>query len=140
MSRKHASDHLAAVPLFSACSQKELNRIASASVPLTFADGHVLMTQDETSREAFVITSGTVSIKRNNRKVADLGPGSVLGELGLLDKGPRTATAIADGPVEALVLGPREFAALLVDVPTMASKLLKALAAKVRELDSKTFG
>jgi CRP/FNR family cyclic AMP-dependent transcriptional regulator len=138
---KHtATDHLASVPLFSACSQKELTKIARAGVPVRFSDGKVLMTQDESAREAFVVLEGKVKVSINGRKVAELGPGSMLGELGLLDRGPRTATVVADGPIEVLVLGPREFSGLLSEVPTISSKLLKALASKVRELDAKNFG
>ena len=79
-------------------------------------------------------------VKRNNRKIAELGPGSILGEMGLLDKGPRTATVVAQGPVSALVLGPREFAGLLDEVPSISHKLLKAMAARIRELDTKAYG
>ena len=126
---KSATDHLAEVPLFSACSKKELAKIARAGDQMRFDDGKVLTTQDEISREAFVVMEGKVSVRRNNRKIAELGPGSVVGELGLLDRGPRTATVVADGPIEVLVLGPREFAALLDEVPTISHKLMKALAA-----------
>jgi CRP/FNR family cyclic AMP-dependent transcriptional regulator len=140
MARKKVTDHLSTVPLFSACSNKELQLIAKASDELTIADGRNLVTQDESSREAFVIIDGKAVVKRNNRKVADLGPGAIIGELGLLDRGPRTATVVADGPVDVLVIGPREFAALLDDVPSITHKLLKSLAARVRDLDAKTYG
>ncbi|MCO8126325.1 cyclic nucleotide-binding domain-containing protein [Acidimicrobiia bacterium EGI L10123] len=140
MSKKNASDHLSQVPLFTACSKKELGMIAKATTELSFPDGTELMKQDQSAREAFVLTEGTVVVKRNGRKVAELGPGAFLGELGLLDKGPRTATVIAQGPVEALVLGPGEFAGLLDEVPSISHKLLKALAARIRELDAKAYG
>lgn len=140
MSKKSVTDHLAAVPLFNACSKKELGIIAKASTEMSFPDGTELMKQDQSAREAFVLTEGTVVVKRNNRKVAELGPGAFLGELGLLDKGPRTATVIAQGPVEALVLGPREFAGLLDEVPSISHKLLKALAVRIRDLDTKAYG
>lgn len=140
MARTNVTDHLSNVPLFSACSQKELARIAKATDEVNLPDGRVLMNQDESSREAFIIVSGKAVVRRNNRKVAELGPGSMIGELGLLDRGPRTATVVAEGPVDVLVLGPREFAALLDDVPSITHKLLKSLASMVRELDSKTFG
>ena len=39
-----------------------------------------------------------------------------------------------------LVIGAREFAGILDEVPPIAHKLLKSLAAQVRELDTKTFG
>ncbi|HAS10504.1 MAG TPA: hypothetical protein DCS55_08315 [Acidimicrobiaceae bacterium] len=140
MSKTSVTDHLAKVPLFTACSKKELGMIAKATTELSFQDGAELMKQDQSAREAFVLTEGTVVVKRNGRKVAELGPGAFLGELGLLDKGPRTATVIAQGPVEALVLGPREFAGLLDEVPSISHKLLKALAARIRELDAKAYG
>lgn len=140
MSKKNASDHLSQVPLFTACSKKELGMIAKATTEMSFPDGTELMKQDQSSREAFVLTEGTVVVKRNGRKVAELGPGAFLGELGLLDKGPRTATVVAQGPVEALVLGPREFAGLLDEVPSIAHKLMRAMAARIRELDTRAFG
>lgn len=140
MPNPSVTEHLGAVPLFNACSKKELGRIAKAATEMSFPDGTVLMTQDDTAREAFILTSGTAIVKRNGRKVAELGPGAFLGELGLLDRGPRTATVVAQGPVEALVLGPREFAGLLDEIPTLAHKLLKALAERIRELDTKAFG
>lgn len=140
MARSNVSDHLAEVPLFSACSKKELARIAKVTDEVHLDDGAVLTTQDDRSSEAFVIVSGTVEVKRNGRKVAELGPGSMIGQLGLLDRGPRTATAVAKGPIDVLVIGPREFSALLDDVPTLSHKLLRSLAAMVRDLDTKTYG
>ncbi|WP_436793997.1 cyclic nucleotide-binding domain-containing protein [Actinospongicola halichondriae] len=140
MARTNASAHLAKVPLFAACSKKELALIAKATDVVSLPDGHALTTQDETSREAFVITAGKAVVRRNKRKVAELGAGAVIGELGLLDRGPRTATVVADGPIEVLVIGPREFSALLDEVPTINHKLLKSLAGKVRELDKAAFG
>lgn len=139
-SKTSVTDHLSNVPLFNACSRKELGVIAKAGTEMSFPDGTELMKQDQSAREAFVLTEGTVVVKRNGRKVAELGPGAFLGELGLLDKGPRTATVVAQGPVEALVLGPREFAGLLDQVPSISHKLLKALAARIRELDTKAYG
>lgn len=140
MSKKTAVDHLSNVPMFAGCSKKELAAIAKASDQLSLAGGSTLTRQDESAREAFVILSGKATVKRNGRKVAELGPGDAVGELGLLDRGPRTATVTVDEPSEVLVIGPREFSALLTDVPTLSKKLLVTLAAKVRELDSKSFG
>lgn len=140
MARHDVSEHLAQVPLFSACSKKELARIAKATDEVRVEDGHVLTAQDERADEAFIIVSGTVTVKRNGRKIAELGPGSMIGELGLLDRGTRTATVTANGPVDLLVIGPREFAALLDDVPSINHKLLRSLATMVRDLDAKTYG
>lgn len=140
MSKQTAADHLSNVPMFSACSKKELAAIAKSSDQLSVGDGYALTMQDESSREAFVILSGKAIVKRNGRKVAELGPGDSVGELGLLDHGVRTATVVTDGPAEILVVGPREFSALLHDVPSLSKKVLQHLAATVRELDTKSYG
>jgi len=133
-------DHLHAVPLFAACSRKDLQRIARASDEAQLPTGRVLTRQGETGRECFVIVEGEVKVERNGRKIATLGPGSCIGELSLLDKGPRTATATAQTPLKVLVLGPREFAGVLEEVPGLSRKLLSSLASKVRELDKTAYG
>jgi CRP-like cAMP-binding protein len=132
--------HLGAVPLFAACSRKELQTIARASDELTIPAGTALVEQGQPGRECFVIVSGTATVKRGGRKVATLGPGQYVGELALLDKGPRTATVVADTDLDVLVLGPREFSAVLDDVPALARKMLTTLAARIRDLDAKAYG
>jgi CRP-like cAMP-binding protein len=133
-------DHLARVPLFAACSRKELQTIAKASDEVTVPSDKVLVEQGASGRECFVIVDGTASVKRNGRRVATLGPGSYFGELSLLDKGPRTATVTAETPLTVLVLGPREFSSVLDAVPGLSHKLLTTLATRVRDLDTKAYG
>ncbi len=133
-------DHLAKVPLFSACSRKELQSIAKASDEVTVPSEKVLVEQGASGRECFVIVDGTASVKRNGRRVATLGPGNYFGELSLLDKGPRTATVKAETPLTVLVLGPREFSSVLDSVPGLSHKFLATLASRVRDLDTKAYG
>src|SRR6476661_10084018 len=89
-------EHLAAVPLFAACSQKDLQRIARASDQVQIPEGRTLVKQDDVGRECFVLVEGKVRVERNGRKLATLGPGATFGEMSLLDKGPRTATATTE--------------------------------------------
>lgn len=140
MARQTHLDHLASVSLFSACSKKELQAVARASDEVTLTAGTVLCEQGSVGREAFVLVKGTADVHRNGKKVATIGPGTCVGELSLLDHGPRTATVTASTDLEVLVIGVREFAAILDDVPAIAHKLMRALASLVRELDAKTYG
>jgi CRP-like cAMP-binding protein len=133
-------DHLSAVRLFSSCSRRELGKIAKAGDELPVEAGHVLVTQGDAGRECYVVIEGTATVKRGNRKVATLGPGDCIGELALLDHGPRTATVVADGKMTLFVLGSRQFASVLEDVPSLSRKVMAELASRVRELDSKIFG
>jgi len=91
-------EHLAQVPLFSALSRKELNLVARRAEDVVVPAGKVLVSEGETGQQFFVIMSGTATLTRRGRKIATLGPGDAFGELALLDKHPRNATAVADTP------------------------------------------
>lgn len=139
-SRTKHLEHLAEIPLFSALSKRDLGRIAKASNEVTVPAGQILVDQGDAGREAFVIVEGSATVKRNGRTVAELGPGDSIGELALLDHGPRTASVTAKTDLTALVLTAREFAGLIEEVPGLAQKLLGQLAARVRELDRQIYG
>ena len=133
-------EHLATLPLFSSCSKRDLQKIARAGDEVTVAAGRVLVDQGDIGREAFVILEGTAVVKRNGRKIATLGVGDHFGELALLDRGPRTATVEAESELRVFVLSARKFTSVLDEVPSLTHKLLAALAAMVREFDSRTYG
>jgi CRP/FNR family transcriptional regulator, cyclic AMP receptor protein len=133
-------DHLRSVPLFAACTTKDLEKLSRAGDDITVPAGHVIVDQGQMGREAFVIISGTATVQRNGKKVANLGPGAVIGELSLLDHGPRTATVTTDTESELFVLDQRHFAAVIDEVPAIAHKIMASLAAKIREFDRQYFG
>ena len=139
-SRSKHLDQLAQIPLFSACSKRDLQKIARASNEINIDAGRILVEQGDAGREMFVVVDGEAVVKRNNRVVSGLGPGDAIGELALLDHGPRTATVEAATPMTVLVLSAREFSGVIDDVPGLAHKLMGALAARVRELDKKIYG
>jgi CRP-like cAMP-binding protein len=140
MARQSHLDRLASVHLFSACSKKELRAVAKASDEITLPAGKTLCEQGAIGREAFVIVSGTAEVRRNKRKVATLGPGACVGELALLDHKPRTASVVAATDLTVLVIGTREFSGIVDEIPSIAHKLMRSLAGKVRELDLKAYG
>ena len=132
-------EHLAKVPLFSACSKKELQNIARASDAVEIPAGKVLVEEGKPGHEFFLIINGNASVKRGKREVAKLGAGQYFGELALLDRGPRSASVIAKDDMEVLVLGQREFAGVIDEVPTLAHKLLTSMAHRLREADAKAY-
>jgi CRP-like cAMP-binding protein len=138
--KKAQLEHLANVALFSGCTKKELERVAKAGDEIVMTAGTVIVDQGQTGREAFVVLEGSVTVKRGGRKIGTLGPGDVVGELSLLDHGPRTATAICETDCELLVIDQRHFRSVLEDVPSMSIKLLSALAGRIRELDRQYYG
>ena len=134
-SRTEHLGHLAEVPLFSACTRKDLEKIARASDEVEVKAGRLLVEQGRPGHEFFLILEGEATVRRDNRKVASLGKGQYFGELSLLDRGPRTATVTADTDMRVLVLGQREFLGVLDDVPGLAYKILRIMAHRLREAD-----
>lgn len=126
-------EHLAAIPLFSGCSQKELKQLRSLCDEITVSKGKVLVKQGAVGFECFVIVEGLASVSIDDHVVTTLGAGSYFGELSLLDKQPRSATVTAVSDMTVLVLGPREFSSALEAVPGLAQKLLSSMARRVRE-------
>lgn len=131
-------DHLAEVPLFSACSRKDLQKIAKASDEVEVKAGRVLVDQGRMGHEFFLIVDGEAVVKRNESEVNRLGSGDYFGELSLLDRAPRNATVVADTDMKLLVLGQREFTGVLDSVPGLAYKILQIMARRLRQADLST--
>jgi CRP-like cAMP-binding protein len=127
---------LATVPLFSACSKKELQMVAKSADHLTVAPGTVVVTEGAAGSEFFVILDGRARVERHGREVASLGPGRFFGDLALLDRAPRNASVIADSEMELAKLGQRAFDELLGH-PGFSKKLLAGLARRLREQDAR---
>jgi CRP-like cAMP-binding protein len=134
--RKDAKiDRLSQVPMFSACSRKDLGTVARYADELSVDAGQVLIKEGDAGREFYVIVEGKASLTRGGREIAVLGPGSYFGELALLDGQKRDATVTTSTPTELLVVGIREFATLLEDVPQLTRKLLAGMARRLHQLD-----
>ena len=95
-STKSNVDHLRNISLFSECSAKELGLVVKNSTERALKAGTIIMDQGQTGREAYVVLEGSATIKRNGKKIGIAKAGAVIGELSLLDSGPRTPAVIAD--------------------------------------------
>jgi CRP-like cAMP-binding protein len=132
--RKDAKvDLLRGVPLFSACSKRELSRVASLADQVEVPKGKVLTREGEPGSEFFVVVEGQARVVVGGRgRLSPLGPGASFGEMSLLDRGPRTATVQAETDMHLLVLDARSFSSLLAEMPSVARKLLAAMAGRLR--------
>lgn len=139
-SKKSYLESLRNVPLFSSCSTKDLEKIAKSSDEITMPAGSLLVDQGQTGREAFIVLEGQVTVRRNGKRVGDFGPGTVVGELSLLDHGPRTATVNCATDCTLLLLDQRHFLGVLDSVPALTHKILASLAGRIRDLDRQYFG
>lgn len=140
MARDAWLTHLSQVPLFSQCDKKQLQQVASATVEISIEQGRTLVREGDVGHECFVIVEGSATVARNGETIATIGSGDVVGELAPLTGGMRTATVTADTPMEVLVIGQREFAGLLDEVPGLAVHILHDLAERLVQLDTIAYG
>ena len=132
MSTKEVVTRLAKVPLFSGCSQKDLQTIARVVKDIDHEDRTVIAREGEPGIGLFVIADGTAEVTIGGSKKASLGPGDFFGEIALLDGGPRTATVTATSDVKLLGLTEWVFRGLMQEHPTIAVKTLQAMAGRLR--------
>jgi CRP-like cAMP-binding protein len=130
-------EHLAKVQMFSSLNKRELGLISRAAEVVKVKGGTEIVTEGTTGHEFYLVLTGEAAVRRNGRKINTLGPGRYFGELALLDRGPRSATVVADTDMELVVIGQREFMGVLDEVPPVAHKLLVSMAARLREADTK---
>lgn len=101
-----------------------------------FSPGDVIFCEGEPSHEAYVLRSGRVEVVKKTPsgplRLAVLGTGDVLGEMGLLDERPRSASAVALDAVVVDAISSAEFVRILVHEPSKSLKLLSALFERVR--------
>jgi CRP/FNR family transcriptional regulator, cyclic AMP receptor protein len=125
--------------LFSSCTGSELRKIRSSLDEIEVPKGKVLVEEGRIGLEFFLIVTGKAAVSRNGKRVATLGPGDHFGELALLDRRPRSATVTSETDMDVLVLSQRQFNGLLQSVPTIARKMLAAMANRLREADAKAY-
>lgn len=124
--------YLRAVPLFDGATEDELHRVARMASQRHFAAGETLCRQGDRSEEMYVVVDGEVEIvKGAGAAVATARAGAVIGELAVLSEAPRSATMIARGDVETLVLRGAHLRALLRNQPEMSERMMALLAAKL---------
>jgi CRP-like cAMP-binding protein len=122
---------IARIPLFEACSQAELARIATITTQVDVPDGEVLIREGETGELFFVLVKGSAEVRKGKRRIATLAAGDFAGEIALLTDAPRTATVTTTSPVTALRATRKGFSALLETSPRIQQKVLKALAGRL---------
>jgi CRP-like cAMP-binding protein len=131
MQQRQRIAQLSKVPLFADCSKRELSRLLSRTRTETVDAGHTLFVEGAPSSNLYVLLTGSAVVKKNGRRIARVGPGDVVGELSVILGGPRTATVLAETPIEWLVLDQAALRAAIDEVPGLGWHLLHSVAARL---------
>lgn len=126
------SNVLAEVPLFAALNARHRRKVATAARIRRFSDGTLLVRAGQPGDALYVLLDGEVSVRPSGRPALTVGVGGFIGELALLDGGPRTATVVAKGPIVTLTITGRRFRKLLQSEPSIAVAVAEELARRLR--------
>ena len=135
MARDEKLDLLHRIPLFGGLDQRHLERLGMLTEEVDVPAGKVLMRQGELGEDLMLIYSGLVTVERDGKQINKLGPGQFFGEIALIQGGPRTATVTVETPCRLLVVNHRDFHALMDEFPEVETRVLLALAQRIRTLE-----
>jgi len=130
---------IADLELFADCSKAELRQIESLTTFLHLEQDRVLMREGSAPKEFIIIGSGTARISRETGQgtatLADVGRGGFIGEMELLSRAPRAATATASTDLAVLVSSASEFQAMLDVAPSVAHKVRRTSMVRAASLE-----
>ena len=92
------------IPVFSDLDDDALGHIAALAAEVSVPSGKELVREGDYSYDVLAIEEGTARVERDGQTVADLGPGDVLGEMGVLERSQRNATVVATSPMLLVTL------------------------------------
>jgi len=120
-------DVLARNPLFEGLDPSQLTELEAAMRRKEFGAGDVICRQGEAAESLFVIVDGFARVLLDDRPVARLRRGDVIGEMSLVTGEPRTATVVAAVPTTAFELSRDGVAALIAEQPRILENLTRIL-------------
>jgi serine/threonine protein phosphatase PrpC len=128
---------LKGMPLFRYLTYTELVRVMNIAEVKWYEAGDTLITEGQPGEEMFVILSGKVRLNKNGTDITALGKGAHFGEMALVDRGPRSASALAEETSRLLLIRRQDFYEIIKKEPSLSVKLLwsfvQVLAERLRK-------
>jgi CRP/FNR family cyclic AMP-dependent transcriptional regulator len=106
-----------------------------------FETGSVIFRENELGGEMYVIIQGAVEIRKStgatsSKTLIKLGKGDIFGEMALIEKKPRSASAVAVEPTKVLGINEKLYESMLGSNPDFARKMNKVLSERIRKSNS----
>ena len=135
-------DALSHIPLFRGLPLEEIEALSRSARRRSLVTGSILFLEGDVGDTAYVVLSGRVdisvaSLDGNELTLHRAGPGGYVGELALLDGGPRSATATVAEDAVLLAIGRDDFLNFLRTHSDTAIQLLKLTSQRLRLADEK---
>jgi CRP-like cAMP-binding protein len=121
------------IPLFAGLSDHDRATVARWADEVDVAEGKHLVDQGRFAYEFFAILEGTADVTQDGRHLADLGPGDIFGEVGLLGDHVRSATVVSTSPMRVVVMLDRDFKSMERDLPQVAGRVRAVCQERTRD-------
>jgi CRP/FNR family transcriptional regulator, cyclic AMP receptor protein len=116
------------IPVFADLTEQELEHIAALAAEVSVPSGKELVREGDYSYDVLAIEEGTARVERDGGRLADLGPGDVVGEMGVLERSQRNATVIATSPMLLVTLTSWDIRRLTKTAPRAVDHLREVVA------------
>jgi serine/threonine protein phosphatase PrpC len=117
-----------AIPVFRRLDYGELIRVLSVAEVLSLSEGERVQHEGQDGDALYAVLSGSVALTRGDERIAEFGAGAHFGEVSLVDRAPRSATATVLQDSRLLRLRREQLHALVRREPDLAVKLLWSFA------------
>ncbi len=124
---------LGGVALFEGFDYHQLHRVAELADEVEAEKGAVIIDQGRVGQECFVILDGEAGVYVAGEHVATLGPGSMVGEMALVEHRPRNASVVAASPMRLVAFDTKAFNTLLTEMPEVQRKVMTMLSARLEQ-------
>ncbi|MDT7546659.1 MAG: family transcriptional regulator, cyclic receptor protein [Actinomycetota bacterium] len=124
---------LSRIEVLSGLTPRQLEGVCRLTTELRLPADRILCREGDEAREVFLLADGQVAVSRGDGLVGVVQAGGIVGEMGVLDVGRRSATAMALTDVTVHVLSTWEFSRLLEEYPTVAANVRALVAARAEE-------
>ena len=120
------------IPVFADLDDEEIGHIAALAAEVSVPAGKELVREGDYSYDVLAIEEGTARVERDGQYIDDVGPGDVVGEMGVLERSQRNATVIATSPMLLVTLTSWDIRRLRKSAPK-AVEHLRAIVAQRRD-------
>lgn len=115
--------HLRQVPVFAGLSRKQLQAVASVTTDIRVRPGSVIVREGEQAKEVLILVAGSAVVTTAGDAVAEIEPGAIIGEIGVLERQARIATVTTTSDAELIHLTADGLERIMHDVPAVAERV-----------------
>ena len=125
---------LRSIGLFESLSRDARQTVAQHADEVDVSEGTELVRQGEFAYEFFVIETGSADVMRDGERIAELGPGDFLGEMGIVRQTVRNATVVTTAPTKVIVMTSQAFRAMQRSHAALANQIEAAVVERCQAL------